>query len=387
MKMKSFFLSMFAIAALASCNNDENLPIDNDSNAKMSFKLSYENPISRAIQAPGTTGEITISKLTLTMLDASGSQVDSRLLTADEITKATSATGVIIEGVKTTAAKLQVVANGNNSGTAIKDYQVKFDAVPLFGEGDIDKTGTATNNDGHKLYQAAVTIKPVVARFEISGAIQVTPAVNGVYAVDVEQVYINNYKHTKGNDELTDNPNSLGSAWDAIYSTANTNDIKFTDKIASPATGSFYTGTPADHNLGVLAGKAAAYHLFAAKAEVTPPASESTTPQVEKKLPHVILKVKVYKDAAAYASKTAMAGYDFMTIRSFNEGNDILSEIVAAKIYKIDLNSLTPNFKQNPTDPDTPIVPVDPEPEMDKFDLKVNVTVTKWSATDITPNI
>lgn len=82
-----------------------------------------------------------------------------------------------------------------------------------------------------------------------------------------------------------------------------------------------------------------------------------------------------------------MAGYDFITIRSFNEGANILSEIVAAKIYKIDLNDLTVNFKPNPTDPDKPIVPVDPDPEMDKFDLKVNVTVTNWSETTITPNI
>lgn len=385
MKVKSILVSMFALAALASCNNDENLPTGDGSSAKMSFKLSYENP-TRAIQDPGSTGDITISKLTLTMLDASGSQVDSRVLSASEIADAKTANGVILEGVKTTAEKVQVVANGNNSGTAIQDYQVEFAEVPLFGEGNIDKTGSATNPaDGHVLYNAAVTITPVVARFEISGAIQVDKTINGVYAVDVEQIYVNNYKHTKGTNDLTFNPHSTGAAWDVIYSTANSNDIKFTDVItttSSPASGSFYTGTPtADHNLGVVTGKAAAYHLFAAKAENT------TTPKVEEALPHVILKVKVYKDEADYTAKTPMAGYDFMTIRSFNEGANILSEIVAAKIYKIDLNSLTVNFKPNPTDPDKPIVPVDPDPEMDKFDLKVNVTVTNWSETTITPNI
>lgn len=378
MKVKSIFVSMLALVALASCNNDENLPTGESSSAKMSFKLSYE-PTTRAIQDPGNTGDIAISKLTLTMLDAGGNQVDSRVLSTDEITKATSATGVIIEGVKTTATTVQVVANGNNSGTAIQDYQVEFVDVPLFGEGNIDKTGTATNpDDGHLLYNAAVTIKPVVARFEISGAIQVTPTTNGVYAVDVEQVYINNYKHTKGNDDLTYNAHTTGTVWDGIYSISGSNDIKFTDVIASPGTGSFYT---TDHNLGVLTGKAAAYHLFAAKAE------DMTTPKVEAALPHVILKVKVYKDEASYTAKTPMAGYDFITIRSFNEGTDILSEIVAAKIYKIDLNSLAPNFKPNPVDPDKPIVPVDPDPEMDKFDLKVNVTVINWSETTITPNI
>lgn len=381
MKVKSILVSMFALAALASCNNDENLPTGDGSSAKMSFKLSYENSTTKAIQDPGSTGDIAISKLTLTMLDASGSQVDSRVLSASEIAKAKSATGVILEGVKTTAEKVQVVANGNNSGTAIQDYQVEFAEVPLFGEDNIDKTGSATNpDDGHVLYNAAVTIKPVVARFEISGAIQVDKTINGVYAVDVEQIYINNYKHTKGSNDLTLNPHSTGADWDNIYSRASSNDIKFTDVI-TPLSGSFYTGTPADHNLGVLTGKAAAYHLFDAKAE------NVTTPKVEEALPHVILKVKVYKDEADYTTKTPMAGYDFITIRSFNEGANILSEIVAAKIYKIDLNDLTVNFKPNPTDPDKPIVPVDPDPEMDKFDLKVNVTVTNWSETTITPNI
>lgn len=92
MKVKSILVSMFALAALASCSNDENLPSGNpDINvegreAYMSVSLAM--PKSTGTRAPGvghgSDEEQTVNNVLLALFDASGICLETKTLTTDD---------------------------------------------------------------------------------------------------------------------------------------------------------------------------------------------------------------------------------------------------------------------------------------------------------------
>lgn len=92
MKVKSILVSMFALAALASCNNDENLPSGNpDINvegreAYMSVSLAM--PKSTETRAPGEShgiaAEQKVDSVLLALFDASDICLETKILTKDD---------------------------------------------------------------------------------------------------------------------------------------------------------------------------------------------------------------------------------------------------------------------------------------------------------------
>lgn len=368
MKIKTILMSMLAVAALASCNKDEAGNAPTGSTSSLEFKIAV--PATMAIQDPGTATAPTLTSVKVEMLNAT-TVVETRDLTAVQITAAQAATGVVLEQIPEAATSVKVTANGlATPSMAIADYQTTLAAVPFSGTANITYTAGDVNSDGHKLKKAAVTIKAEVARIEISGGINVDKTTNGYYAVDVEEIYINNYLQTS---TATTPYLVSGSAGGFATPNALATD-KMMNTITEPTTGSFYA---TDHNIGVLTGKADAYQIFPAKDATATP----TVTTAAAALPHVVLKVKVYETVDAYTAGTPMAGREWITIKTFKKGSELLTEFAAGNIYKLNLNDLTNSFKPG----DTP--PVDPDPEDEKADLELKVEVTPWVLVNMTPNI
>lgn len=92
MKVKSIFMSMFALAALASCNNDENLPSGNpDINVdgrEAYMSVSVTMPKSTGTRAPGeafgSTNEQKVNELLLALFDASDVCLETKKLAATD---------------------------------------------------------------------------------------------------------------------------------------------------------------------------------------------------------------------------------------------------------------------------------------------------------------
>lgn len=369
MKIKFLLMSALAIATLASCNKEGVSPTGDTSS--LQFKISV--PETKAIQDPGTATAPALSSMKVELMNASDVVLETYTLTSAQISADQSATGYVFEQVTDAATKVKVTANGlATPSTAIAAYQTTFAAVPFSGSSAITYSSGDVNTDGHKLKKAAVPIVSEVARVEVVGGINVDKAVNGYYAVDVLEVYINNYlatstattpyfvNHNTPGDGLWQTPNNFGTdkTWNSITTTA-------------PATGAFYA---TNHNVGILTGKSDAYHIFPAAAS----ASDKAT--VESELMHIVLKVNIYKEAADYPA-SPVAEEHWITIRSFNDGSSLIDKFEAGKIYKLDLSTLTDKFKPGEEPP------TDPDPESAKADLELKVTVTPWSIVTMTPNI
>lgn len=263
---------------------------------------------------------------------------------------------------------------------------------------------------------------------------------NRFYAVDVESVFVNNIKvrsttnkpyahpwpdsqastgwpnwynafhiggwHTQGISG-TNTFLCMGNMWDRIATSQKTMDVSFTAigeissmKIltgkAEPITDvSQYYST--DRNLGIKEGRAAGYAIYPQAKSASTPATDAEVLRAE--MPHVILKLKAYKDAASYAAGTYINSKEFITIKLFSDtaaggtGNYITS-IKGGYIYRLNLNDLLYQFVGNvpvpegkPTDGKDPKDPIDPDPEMPTSQLIMNVQVMPWILQNIYPSI
>lgn len=263
---------------------------------------------------------------------------------------------------------------------------------------------------------------------------------NMFYAVDVESIFINNIKvrginytpyiHPWPGNESTSgwldwykayhmggwhtNGSSagntflcMGNMWDRIATTANpaTDEKTITfPSITNPGAGntdnmniiigkaipdagkSNYYGAP-DRNLGVAANKASAFQIYAQSISAA-----ADKEQVMTSLPHVILKVKAYENAAKYATGNYVKGKEFITIKAFKQDGNYVTNFKNANIYRIGLNDLLGAFvgmvpvpggkpSVDPTDP------IDPDPEMPGSQLNINVQILPWIIQNITPEI
>lgn len=366
-KFQTILMSMLAVATLASCNKDVEGPAKSET-ASMKFQISV--PSTYAIQDAGTAAAPTLTSVKVELLKGA-SVLETRVLTSTEITDAQSTTGVILEQIPDAATSVKVMANAlATASKAIADYQTTLAAVPFSGSAAITDPGV-NNADGHKLKKAEVTIKAEVARVEIKGGINVTEAANGCYAVDVKEVYINNYLATSDATSAHFCGNDGAGNWVAANNTFATD--KMMNTITVPTTGSFYA---TDHNVGILNNKVDAYHIFPAAASAA-----GDKVKVEEELMHVVLKVAVYETAAKFAANEPMADRKWITIKSFKNGTTLIDEFEAGKIYTLDLNDLTVKFVPGVTPP------VDPDPEDKKADLELKVKVTPWVLVNMTPNI
>ena len=112
MKVKSIFLSMLAIAALASCSKEEagiDPPVPQGE--KMVVDLSVDTGIdTKAIGVPGADEDKAISDLTVFFVDGAGSIITKKYLNTGDLTDAAGVKSAKIE-TKSTAVKMLAIAN------------------------------------------------------------------------------------------------------------------------------------------------------------------------------------------------------------------------------------------------------------------------------------
>lgn len=271
---------------------------------------------------------------------------------------------------------------------------------------------------------------------------QVTWFPNEYYAVDVEEIFINNIKirganyaanmhNWPGNQSTTYWPNWYNAfhldGWHTAGVSADNTFLcrgNMWDRIAGPASGdgtadvdvppvgsgsskmpviirkatelagkSVHYNTTLHKDLGVLQGKAASFQIYAQKAT----SAVDDVENLKSELPHVILKVKAYKTEADYKNgetqnNTYVAGKQFITVKLFKNGADRITDFVSGKIYRLDMNSLLSSFVGSIPVPGgessvTPADPIDPDPEMPGSQVEVSIKVVPWTIVNMTPEI
>lgn len=279
--------------------------------------------------------------------------------------------------------------------------------------------------------------------YDGAAANQVKWLPNRYYAVDVESIFINNikvkgaertpYMHPWPGSESTalwpnwykafhsggwhSSGSSMGNTflctgnmWDRI-SEANDATNGYTEvaipaingeskmKIitgkAKPTTGkSVYYDSANSRNIGIATNKAAAYIIYPQVKKTSTGDTESA--KLRHELPHIILKVKVYKDAAQYAAGTYATGKEFITLSLFSDGalgtGNYITDFTGGNIYRFNLNDLLYTFVGDvpvpggkPTDDKDPIDPVEPDPEMPESELIMTVKILEWAIQNIFP--
>ncbi len=387
MKTNKFFFGIAAFAAitLASCSKEEPGGKDNGTdkvvNVQMVFKQSRAG-ITNVEDGHATATNPTVSSIVIDVLDASGATLNTYTYSSDADINALKTPGKKFT-VNSNAAKISIKGNPTTE-TNINKLQ-GFAVVPLSGESTIvgSSNGSGTETDPYKVN---VEIKPELARIEVFGGIEVT-GTKTYYAVDVEQIFVNNIKLTENASSLTRIATDQApwtTIWYDAYKTGGTMENLFSVIVAANVNpditkseviidvSKYYT---TDHNIGLATDKAAGYNIFPQTTVKTDQAD------VAAEMPHVILHVKLYKTADDYANGKFDANRQFVTVRSFKDKDGSrVTKMDAANIYRFDLSDLKTAFEDGPD-------PTDPNPEGDKMVVDLTLTVTQWAINDIHPEL
>lgn len=254
---------------------------------------------------------------------------------------------------------------------------------------------------------------------------------NVYYAVDVEEIFVNNIKVRSSTDPifLMSWPGSesttywpdwykayhlkgwhtagvssghtfmcMGNMWDRIAqivsgdagsidvpgvdatggSTGITEKMTVITKKAAAATDKSEYYSTTNRNLGIAKGKAAGYQIYPQLTSLVD--IDANKDQLGSVLPHIIVKVKAYKSAADYQAgdvDSYAKDKQFVTLKLFKNGNDHVTKFLMGNIYRLDLSTLKssmvgpapiPNGTLQPTNPNDPSNPGDPIQPKDPFD-------------------
>lgn len=362
MKMKSIFLAAAAALTLASCAKDEPAATTGNGKEKTNFVVTLPGaPSTYAVEDPQVAGQIdpVYTDVTVYLVDG-GDNVTTYPWTADEITakekrfeQITEPAEVIVVANKGAADLTTGVATVAQLQKALKSLAIddqnktvtgtlSVQHVTLYGEQTTFTT--ETSDDTHNLKKAAVELHSLVSRFE-AGSVK---AGTGLDALTVEAVYINYFYNTY---EMTDGA-SKTEYTETTWPTSSYDPAWATDNYDSAVTSN--TGT-----------KAYAYQVFAGNL-----------------VPHIIYKVAgTVSDGYKLSDGTtgAFTG-KYVTVKGFKDETSgaALTAIEAHKIYKMGLENggieITPDE-------------ITDQPEKEKVDLIVAITVAPWTVQNVTPEI
>lgn len=376
-KVRNFALMATAILfGMTSCSNDDKeLNEGNNASGNMSVMLrldgsSNPNPESRAVGTGAdqqltelSSGQIVFAKTNGTVrfvytLSTAATDLDNNVVNIGDLTTAgvnfpkVDGEYVHIIGNKTIALSTgsnlttELAKAGNRLGKAdlgVGDYK----KVALYGSSKIkNTTDDGPNGIGSATHYAEVTITPLSSRIEIAKINQT----NTKYTYKLGGIFINNYYKemiigaTTG-DDILNNGQDDTKYTDAIYGGGGTS--TWHDMINAPA--------PLNPNAPAV-GNVWAYNVF--------PAANKTAP-VEDNVPHIIVHLKDVKVGGI----TKYADY-YLTIATYN-----VEEFEAGKVYTI--GELKFDLDKNGDD----------KPETKKFDCDVKVTIQKWTAEPLIPNV
>ena len=373
-KLTNSLCALAALVLLASCNKEAN-PGASAPAAKTNFAVSLPGNLETyGVEDPQTAGQIIplYNDVSTYFFDAgdnvmkvyvwSDEEVLAREIRLEQIVEPASVVVLVNTGgmsIPTDVTTLDEFADALNSlaiydqnhavytladtdskGNPAGDY-LSVQQVTLIG-GQNSFT-TETSDDGHTLKKAAVELRSLVARFEVG---TVKPG-TGLEALTVEAVYLNNFHNDYGGSTTTLHTEAT---WPSTYSPS-----WATDDYNAAVTST--TGT-----------KVYAYQIFA-----------------HGLVPHIVYKVSGtvsagYKlaDGTGDADNPTPFTGKFITVKGFKENGSTLGSTQAHKIYKMGLDGsgieITPDK-------------ITDQPEKNKMDLIVAITVADWSISNVVPEI
>lgn len=382
MKMKSIFLAALAAMTLASCAKDEPATTAGNGNEKTTFVVALPGaPDTYAVENPQAAGIIApfYNDVTVWLVDGGGNaaahvwtaaEIQAKQKRFEQIVEPSKViviankydtdltTGVVTEAQLRNALKALVIAdqnkvlknlaavdaNGNIAGNYISVQQ-----VTLMGEQSTFTSVTETPGDGHTVKAAAVELKSLVSRFEV-GTVK---AGTGLVSLNVEAVYVNYFYEQYG---MSSYQNFTETNWPATFTPAWATDNGSADVTSQ-------TGT-----------KAYAYQVFTGDM-----------------VPHIIYKVGG-EVATGYKLSDGTAGTfsgKYITVKGFKVGSAVLSGSTATpsasvypmkahEIYKMGLENGGIEISSDQ---------ITDEPEKEKIDLIVSITVAPWTVQNVTPEI
>lgn len=375
MKKLFHFAGIFMlVATLFSCSN-ENEPTSEPQKSSLKLQLNYTK--TKAIEGQGDGKAPAVASASIILKNDANAIVYQTTLDPASIT-AINANTLVLEAIPSTATKIEIIANGDITLTNINNYQKQTNGikdVPYQGTGTITYNTGDTNSDGHVLKKATVNMSAYLARLEVIGGIPVTEVDNGLYAIDVEAIYINNISLTPGAAPSFNGGDLINQRWldETVYTAGNGTFRNMWDTLSVANTATY------ENSIGIITNKAAAYQLF----PYDPAVSATNAEAVAEKMQHIVLKVKAYRTAADKTTKAALPNMNYITIRSIvDKATDSrVNKLNRATIYRVDLADLKDYFKPGVTPP------IDPEPEAGKVDLAITATLLDWTTVNAKPEL
>lgn len=368
MKMKTIFLSMLAVATLASCNKDDDGM--ETTAVKSNFEVTLPGaPGTYAVEDTYLAGQITplYNDVTTYLVNVDGfgvkevwtdAEIAAKKKSFEQIVKPAKVIVVVNAGNVTLpdlfkgteledALQALTIANQNlllknlgdadTKGNAAGDYS-SVQQVTLYGEQGNFTTGTP--HEGHEVFEAEVTLKSLVSRFEV-GTVK---AGTGLKNLAVDAVYINYFYNT--NNETGASTEYTSADWAEPYDPTWATDGGSVDVTSGDKT------------------KAYAYQVFAGNL-----------------VPHIIYKVSgtVAEGSKLADGTTGSFSGKYITVKGFKvDGTTSLTALEAHKIYKMGLTDGGIEISAEQ---------ITSEPETVKVDLVVTIKVADWTVQTVTPEI
>jgi hypothetical protein len=380
--MKNFRNAFLVTAALVlgftSCNKDE-MSVPADGTKTVSFKISGSATPTPKAAGVKATGKIKFNNGVLYFHD--GTIIIRAFTISDGVTSSsninineiTSGAPHTITDLPSSVTHATVVGNTSTplSGTIAS---VRAHSLDMASQMHIDNAVHLFGTDaltaiGGSLYEAAVHITPIVARFEV-GAISagdVRGRQNHITAFTVDAIFFDNYHATASADGTTRGTLVSGNpsvAYFAAGSVPYANDAFHNwDLVNSLGT------APDDLQVKpTLPATVWGYNTFAGTGQ---------TGNRSMDIPYIIIRlsdVVVSYDEGVTSDDTTYAGPQFITIRGFRDNNVAIQEIIAGNVYTIEDIVFTEQDLR-------------PTPKEELIDVEVTVTVAEWSPVKVEPII
>ena len=335
---------------------------------------------SKAIedQVPNNTKALTVVNAEVFLTSAAGNVVERHTINPSDVTAGYKR----IEQVSPSVANVLMVANiptanlatvqALTNANAIKTYAytiasqnitpagggaVPIDNKTLIGDGVLNPLAVNPIPDGHDYKEFDVTLGALTARFEIGTVV----AGEGVANVQMVGVWVNNFYADGAKTTVTNHPSSA-SFWGITPSTGISTTAYGT--VTIPAYSPAVYHDAGNSGVTTVSGtQVYAYHVFAGA-----------------NIPHLILLVKGEYQPGYFDPVTGEKYFlKWYTYTKFLEGaapGTPIASIVANTIYRVGITGIVINQKDG-TD----------EPELEKFDLGIDVTLTPWTVKNVTPGI
>lgn len=398
MKIKNLFITIFAASTLFACSNDEESPVpDNTGTKSISVSLAGIKGIqTRATEAGNhlTKDTMNVNSILINLTDASGAVIKTQTITKDATTDSdwdkltTSSKGLKFINVPQTITKVFVYGNpgsavtGNDitttlaqqQGSEVLYYGVDEDLTPI-----VDEPITPDPTSG-KTYTANVTIKPVVARLQItnvtiktSGSFEFTRVINGSqkqatvswtgFNPKLKGIYLNNFYTTyHDSTSVADLYNNASSVNNILEGKWLFNQPDAVDAAAYASYNKYTGGSYEDLPLTLPADKSYAFNIF----------PSDQLPKIHLDLADLNIANLESTDLAVFNPALANTAR-FANIVKYIRSADIemtAADFKAGTIYNMEVE-LIPML-------DNDLVNI-------QFNVLVHVTIAPWAEETITP--